>query len=238
MVSLLRNFIKVSGLLFLLRLMISAFSKILTKLSIFYNFLNWATYPETEFQDHFCDLANLFNNGKVHFLERGFFNNYFIKKNANVLEFCSGDGFYTSMFYSQKAKKVVAVDYSASAVSFSKRWNAKSNILYIQKNLLELDTFKENEFSALYDNIIFDACIDRFDVAEFGNILEFIKGRLEKNGYLTGYVTQGNYHLTKNPIKSKEQLAELFNPFFMNVEVYSSVYDDRVNLYFKVTGKK
>ena len=84
------------------------------------------------------------------FFERGVFNRLAIREDSEILELSCGDGFATKYFYSQKAKKVIAVDYDKRAIDRAKKINNSNNIEYLCMDV------KENLPAGEFDNVIWD----------------------------------------------------------------------------------
>ncbi|MCH5266997.1 MAG: hypothetical protein J1E62_01525 [Lachnospiraceae bacterium] len=87
-------------------------------------------------------------------------------------------------------------------------------------------------------NVIWDAAIEHFTPDEIHNIMRDIKQTLSRNkGILSGYTI-----VEKADGKSLEQheyefhdmedLRRFLKPYFENVYVFETIYEDRHNLYF------
>ncbi len=193
----------------------------------------WNIEPTPEWFDHFCDQYYSFRSSKSPlWLERGIFNLLAIKKDADVLDLCSGDGFYSCHFYSVKAKKIIALDFDKEAVKHANKYNKAPNINY---GLCDIRiSIPESQF----DNIIWDAGIAHFSIDEILPILFTIKTTLKDKGVLSGYTIKGSHNGSKSlkqheyEFTSEAELKELLSKYFKNVKVFETLYPTRTNLYF------
>jgi len=155
-----------------------------------------------------------------------------MKKDAAVLDLCSGDGFYSRHFYSAKAKRIVALDFDEAAVKHANKYNKAPNIEYL------LSDIRINIPEGKFDNIFWDAGIAHFTTDEMKFILNVIKNRSSDDGILSGYTIvekeSGMKSLKqhKYEFKTKEELKLFLEPYFNNIKVFETIYPDRTNLYF------
>lgn len=192
----------------------------------------WSATPQPDWFDHYCDQFYQFRiSQNPLWIERGVFGLLAIKQDADVLELCSGDGYYTYHFYSIRARNIKAIDYDLEALSHAKEYNQAKNIEYILSDI-------RNELpDGLFDNIIWDASILLFSKDEIDKIMGNIKARLNPNGIFLGYTVVeppgGHKGLgLRESILSKEDLAKIIRPYFKNVKVFETNYPSRHNLYF------
>jgi SAM-dependent methyltransferase len=212
-------------------------SSITRKLAYFAHWLqmkyDWKVPPQPEWFDHYCDQFYLHRKMKSPlWVERGIFGLLAMKQGANVLELCCGDGYNTYHFYSNRANKIISVDFDKDAIPHAKRYNSAPNIDF------RLADIRNQMPEGQYDNIIWDAAIEHFTEEEIDAILTNIKSRLKPNGVLSGYTIvekeDGNKHLTHHEyeFKSKEDLRRFFEPHFKKVKIFETMYLHRHNLYF------
>ena len=168
-------------------------------------------------------------------MERGVFSNFAIRQGAEVLDLCCGDGFNAYYFYSIRSRRVVSVDFDAYVIKWAKRNNSAKNIEYKVCDI-------RNEFpEGLYDNVIWDAAIEHFTADEIKEIMPNIKKALRDNGVLSGHTIMesitGVKHLHQHEYEfhDKEDLLQFLKPWFNKVHVFTTHYDDRINLYFYAT---
>jgi len=196
----------------------------------------WGLAPSPEFMDHHVDLYYQWERyGIPYWLERGIFGNLCLK-GGDVLELSSGDGFNAKHFYSVKSKKVIACDFDPGAIATAKRKNKADNVEYLLRDIrYEMPNGK-------FDNVIWDAAIEHFTPEEINKIIVNIKGRLHKDGIVSGYTIverddgalQNDQH--EYEFKDMNDLLRFWKPHFKNVRVFETVYDHethaRHNLYF------
>jgi 2-polyprenyl-3-methyl-5-hydroxy-6-metoxy-1,4-benzoquinol methylase len=194
---------------------------------------DWKVPPQPEWFDHYCDQFYLHRKNKAPlWVERGIFGLLAMKKGAEVLELCCGDGYNSCHFYSSRAKNIISVDFDKLAIPHAKRYNQMPNIDF------RLIDIRYEMPQGQFDNIVWDAAIEHFTVPEIDDILKNIKARLKPDGVVTGYtmveredgVKQLSHH--EYEFKSKEDLRSFFEPHFKNVKVFETMYPLRHNLYF------
>ncbi len=196
-------------------------------------YIEWSIEPVPEWFDHYIDLYSSWgwDAGNAYWVERGCYNILAIKENANILELCCGDGFNSKYFYSSRARKIDSIDFDPAAIKHANKYNKKSNINFICSDIRK--DLPDNK----YDNVIWDAAIEHFTESEIKDILKKIKNHLVENGMLSGYTivaheTSKYFSLHEYEFKSKEDLLEYLNPYFKNIMVFETIYEDRHNLYF------
>lgn len=194
------------------------------------NNIEWKLNPRTEFFDHNVDLLQVWNGRGLEAFERGVFNSFFIKNDSLVMELCCGDGFFSKQFYSQKAKKIVAVDYNIESHFFSTQMNASNKIQFMNESILS-DVFWNNLPSS-FDNIICDAAIDRFTEEQSEYLFNKISQKLSKDGVFSGYLTVGNSHLTERSFSTSTELRSYFEKKFKVITILQSNHRDRSGLFF------
>ncbi len=188
--------------------------------------------PQPEHFDHHIDLFyKWLATRNPQWLERGVFGSLTLQ-GGELLELSCGDGFNARNFYSSRSKHIVACDFDPKAIQTAKRKNSVPNIEYI------LADIRANMPEGKFDNVIWDAAIEHFTPDEIGKVLSDIKSRLTKNGILSGHTIVERKDGVKSLIhheyefKNKEDLLRFFTPYFANVMVFETIYQDRHNLYF------
>lgn len=189
-----------------------------------------------EYFDHFLDQHYLWTSTRNSFpWERGVFSSLAIKSDSNVLDLCCGDGHITYHFYSLRAKSIFAIDFDRNAINHARK---NFNISNIEFHLGDIRTDIPDR---LFDNIIWDAAIEHFTENEITNIMAKIKSVLKEDGILSGYTiiesTTGKKHLHQHEyeFRNKEDLARFLTPYFKKVQVFTTEYPSRTNLYFYAT---
>lgn len=155
-----------------------------------------------------------------------------------VLSLCCGDGFMDYYFYSLLSESIVAIDFDKDAIATAKRTNQAPNVTYVLGDIRS--DIPEGEF----DNIIWDAAIEHFTQEETAALMGTIASRLKPTGILSGYTLVeaegGHKHLHQHEYEfhDKEDLARFLTPYFRTVQVWSTVFPTRTNLYFYATNDK
>lgn len=189
-------------------------------------FLNVSSY------DHRFDyLRGVSNYG---WYERAILARQKIKDGGVVLDVGSGDGIYSGIFYSVKARKVDAIDIDKEAIKNAKNLYSRKNIKFINIGVQDwLKTKKK------YDAIFMFAVIEHFEFEEGLKILKSIKNSLNKNGIFFGstpmFKNEGAYNFEhKNEFHSKEDLVKFLHRVFSKVSIYVSDWPDgRSDCYFE-----
>lgn len=101
----------------------------------------------------------------------------FIEKDDSVLDFCCGDGSYAYLFFSDIARKVVAIDYDKNIIKYAKKRYYRDNIHYICADLLKFEVEKN-----AYDIVIWSAGVAYFTKDDRKIIFDKISNTLKKNG--------------------------------------------------------
>jgi len=170
-------------------------------------------------------------------MERGVFSGFALRNDSPpkgaTLDLCCGDGFYSYYFYSKRSAKVVGIDFDPQAINFAIRnYQIAGNIDFIVGDI------RSDIPDGPFDNIVWDAAIEHFTELEIKGLVGRIKAELKSDGILSGYTIveseHGGKHLHQHEYEfhNKEDLARFLSPHFRNVQVFSTTYPDRTNLYF------
>jgi phospholipid N-methyltransferase len=185
--------------------------------------------PQAEWFDHHIDVHWQWPaTGRSSFLERGVYNSLVIEPGADVLELCSGDGFYTRNFYAPKASSVVAVDANPEALAHARRVNGAENVRYESCDIRR--TLPEGPFA----NVIWDSALHHFTPEEVGEVLALVRERMAPGAVLSGYteVEDLPYAYRKQSFESKDDVVALLGRSFPHVMVFETSDPHRTNLYF------
>ncbi len=186
-----------------------------------------------EYFEHSIDLYYLWaSTGHYHWLERGVFNGFALKRDGALLELCCGDGFYTKNFYNAISKKIIACDFDHIAIKRARITNKTNKIKFVVADI------RKEIPDGIYDNIIMDQAIEHFTLSEIGVILKEIKARLDTNGIFSGSTIveradgkkQLDYH--EYEYKNKSDLMSVLKPFFKNVFIIQTDHPNCQYLYF------
>ncbi len=186
--------------------------------------------PSAEWFDHEIDVHWQWSaRQRSMFLERGVLNGLALAPGAQVLEICCGDGFNAHRFYAERARHVLAIDHSPTALAHARRHHARANVEYRQCDI------RQSLPAGPFDNIIWDSAIHHFTLAEVTVILASIHRTLTPTGVLSGYATiepGERYEYARLRFEDPESLAELLAGEFANVSVLETPDALRRNLYF------
>lgn len=199
----------------------------------------WSRKNEPRWFNHFSDQFYQFRENKNSiWLERGVFTTLVLNNTSNVLEIGCGDGFNTFHFFSERCRKITAIDFDENALSFAKKYNSNSKIEYKKVNILE------GLPGGIYDNVIWDGSIEQFSEFEINSILSDIKNSLSDKGILSGYTAKGdkknkiNLSHNKREFESKSELISLLRLYFKNVLVLETMFKNKVSFYFFASEKE
>ena len=192
-----------------------------------------------DYFNHDCDLYYQWEKFRLsHWLERGVYNSLALQvfQEPELIELCCAEGFYTKYFYSKIATDIYACDYCKKAIKSARRKYSCSNIVYdvadIRYNIPDTINGK------FPTNVIWDAGLAYFSPEEIDTIMNRISHILApQKGILSGQTIcervneiQSENH--KYEFKNMEDLRNFFLPYFKNVLVFETIYDDRTNFYF------
>jgi len=193
--------------------------------SIWYNLKN-------SWFDHRFDYLRGIDN--FFWYERGLFANLIINEGDNVLDIGSGDGIYSGLFFSKRAKHVDAVDSDLNAINHSKNHYQKFNIGFHHLNVLK------NEFpERKYDKIFLFSVIEHFTDTEGHMVLNKVAKSLASNGVFMGstpiFKQKGKHNEEhKNEFTSISQLKRFLNPHFRKIKIFTSKWgQERIDCYFE-----
>lgn len=191
-----------------------------------------------EYFEHQMDLNWKWHESRTAYpMERGVFSSFALRNDnppsGLTLDLCCGDGFYSYYFYSKRSSKVVAIDFDPKAINFAKKnYRRAENIEFLVGDI------RSDIPDGPFDNIVWDAAIEHFTELEIKNLVGRLKAVLKPNGILSGYTIvepeHGGKHLHQHEYEfhNKEDLARFLSPHFKKVQVFSTRYPDRTNLYF------
>lgn len=168
----------------------------------------------------------------IFWLERAFFANNLLNDNDVVLDIGCGDGIFSGLFYSIKAKWVDAIDLDKDAIVHAKSLYPTKNIKFSQKNILTWKPAKK------YDKIFMFAVIEHFTPKDGLDTLSKIGKSLNKGGVLLGstpiFKEQGGHNLEHyNEFVSIPSLKKFLSKKFKKVKIFVSDWPGRLECYFK-----
>lgn len=198
-----------------------------------------------EFFEHHIDQYYSWRNTRISLpWERGVYSSFALQATTTptskptVLDLCCGDGFNDYYFYSLLAESVTAIDFDPDAIKVARRTNQAPNVKYV------IGDIRSDIPEGQFDNIVWDAAIEHFTEAETTALMGTIASRLKPTGILSGYTIieaeGGHKHLHQHEYEfhSKEDLARFLTPWFETVQVWTTTFPTRTNLYFYATNHK
>jgi len=153
-------------------------------------------------------------------LVRGFFSSEVIREGDFVLDIGCGDGFFSTRFFAQRAKKVIAVDIEPSAIEYAKRNYANSRIEFVL-----LDAVHGEFPPGPFDVIVWDGAIGHFAPDTLAGMLTRIKGALADKGVFVGSESlghEGHDHLVF--FETLKDFHDLLSRYFAHVELREVEY--------------
>ncbi len=186
--------------------------------------------PSAEWFDHEIDVHwQWVARQRSMFLERGVLNTLAIRPGAEILELCCGDGFNAHRFYAERGSRVLAVDRNRAALRHARRFHARANVEYRRCDILE------GIPQGAFDNVVWDAAMHHFTLAQVTAILASVHRSLAGGGVLSGYTViepHEDYAYARLRFSDPEALVELLAGEFAHVAVLETPDALRRNLYF------
>jgi SAM-dependent methyltransferase len=192
--------------------------------------LEWGIGLHPDWFDHFIDLHDWSRTRNPLPWERGIFNLLAIRPGAEVLELCCGDGFNAHHFYSIRASRILAVDFTPQAIRHAQSHFGGSNITY------EILDIRNGLPEGSYDNVVWDAGINHFSAEQCERLLVQIKQRLKPGGVLSGYEIAADgsrkHRSHERRFATAQELQAVLQPHFTNCICWETQYPSRRNFYF------
>jgi 2-polyprenyl-3-methyl-5-hydroxy-6-metoxy-1,4-benzoquinol methylase len=189
-------------------------------------------YLGTSWYDHRFDHLRGIRN--YHWLERVFFVLPKISVGDNILDVGCGDGMYSGVFYSEKAKSVLSIDANQDAINTANNRYKADNVKFLKKNILKWE-IPENK----YDIVIMFSVIEHLTASDGHRVLLKIKRSLKKDGIFYGSTPivkklgVSNWE-HKNEFTSLKELRVFLEKVFTSVKINDSSWNkDRPEGYFE-----
>ena len=100
-----------------------------------------------------------------------------LNKKGKVLDLCCGDGSNSYLFFSDISEHVDAVDVNKSALSYARKVFKKSNISFIESDILDY----LSNCSTVYDLYYMGSAFDYFSKKERSKIFNLIKNQMSSS---------------------------------------------------------
>ena len=195
-----------------------------------YKFI-WSYLHRSWFDHRFDYLRGIEN---YYWYERAILAQQKIKQDGVVLDIGCGDGIYSGLFYSAKAKKVEAIDMDKSAIQHAKKYYSRSNV-----NFKNIDIHNWLKKGKKYDTVVMFSVIEHLSVEDGTETLKMIGKSLNKNGSLFGSTPlfsdndEHNFE-HQNEFSSELQLRSFLKKTFRKVDLYISIWPyGRKECYFE-----
>ena len=218
--------------------------------------IEWHRRPYPEWMDHDQDLYyQLPAHGKSFFLERGSLpkilsSSIIKKKKINLLDLCSGDGFYSQYFFGKVINNCVSIDRDQKALNRARgrlkklSFIDKSRFKFYKYDILDVN-FYENfpkEVDYKFDIILFNAAIEHFEEKDLQKTFNFMKSITNTESIIFGYTlveenNENSFDHHKQFFLNMNELENKINKYFKNVKCFESIDNDRHNLYFVASEK-
>lgn len=186
----------------------------------------------TSWYDHRFDYLRGINN--YHWLERVFFVLPKISENDSVLDIGCGDGIYSGVFYSEKAKSVLAIDTNQDSITSAKKHYKRNNVRFLKKNLVTWDVPVNK-----YDVVVMFSVIEHLTARDGQKVLPKIKKSLKKGGVFFGstpivqVLGVSNWE-HQNEFTSSTEVKTFLMKVFKDVKITESLWNkDRPECYFE-----
>jgi len=185
-----------------------------------------------QFFKHAVDLASWpFEQSRWGFTARGVYARQIMHRGCKVLDICCGDGFYSSMFFSDVANKVDAVDFDAYAIDYARAYYRRANVEYYQ-----LDITRQLFPSTNYDVVVWNAAICYFSKIDIRTIIYKIINATTPSGVLIGMCPCANGwvdHITE--FTGAFELEQFLSQFYDEVLVREIDEGRAISLYFQAS---
>ncbi|AKM83698.1 hypothetical protein A2422_02370 [Candidatus Woesebacteria bacterium RIFOXYC1_FULL_31_51] len=191
----------------------------------------------TSWYDHRYDYLRGVEN--FFWLERAFYTLDRINNNDSLLDIGCGDGLFDGVFYTNKAKKILAIDKDRNAIVHANKLYRKDNILFQKK-----DITRWKIPSNYFEIVTLYAVIEHFPPEVGIQVLKNIKNGLKKNGMLLGSTPIFNHDKKdisnwehKNEFISEIELKKFLKEVFNNVKLKKTTWNkQRSDCYFECSN--
>jgi 2-polyprenyl-3-methyl-5-hydroxy-6-metoxy-1,4-benzoquinol methylase len=186
----------------------------------------------TSWFDHRFDYLR--GPGNFHWLERAFLALDRMKPGSQVLDIGCGDGIFSGIFYSSKAKNVLAVDKDRKAIEHAKRYYKKDCVKYAVKDINRWKIVPDK-----FDLVLMFAVIEHLRNKDGLKVLRNIGKSLVEGGLffgstpiLTNVKKKSNFE-HENEFRSVESLRKFLKTAFAQVKTFETHWPGREECYFE-----
>lgn len=194
---------------------------------------SWPTRDLT-FYDHRFD--HLSGPRNWYWQERGVFGARVIPAGGTVLDLCCGEGTYAACYFASRAKHVDAIDRDHAAITLAARRFRLLNVDWIEADVLQEPFPLER-----YDVVTLFVAIEHFTVDAGSRLLNKIAATMKPSGTFVGstviFDEAGGHNIEHdNEFFSDHYLREFLQPHFQQIEMWSSMWNTRRDIYFSCRG--
>lgn len=168
-------------------------------------------------------------------MERAFLTMSLITEGDLVLDLGCGDGIFSGLFYSTKARNVIAIDKDLTAIKHARKYYQKDNVSFERLDIHKLERIRKK-----FELIVMFAVIEHFTPEEGLKVLNKIGLLLKSGGTFFGSTPIFNKHKTgisnfehQNEFTSETDLKIFLKKSFKSVNMFHSNWDGRDECYFK-----
>lgn len=191
-----------------------------------------------EWYDHMIDIFLWFKDRNPLWVERGMFASQIMQFGDIVLDLACGDGIYPSLFYSKKAKKIIAVDKNPAAIEHAKFWYGCDNVVYVVGDILQ----GENNIDK-FNVIVLNGILEHLDKEQMQTLFKNCRDWGTNDGVVCGSTIEGvdivekRHPSHKYKFHSLQELGMFLKEFWVHVYIYQTQHTpDRINYYFRCSN--
>lgn len=172
-----------------------------------------------------------FESERWAFTARGVFARAYMNRGCRVLDLCCGDGSNSSMFFSDIASIVDAVDQDIYAISYARKNYADKNVNYHRLDIIN-QAFPNSE----YDVVVWNAAICYFSTPEIQLVIEKIRKVSAAGSLFIGMCPKSNGWVDhKTEFVDAASLKSYLLQFYAQVSVLEVDEIATTSFYFKAS---
>jgi len=178
-------------------------------------------YSDLASYEHMFDYLSGIKN--FYWLERGINGLKPLPIGAKVLDLGCGDGIFSGIFYSTRAKDVEAVDWDPKIITLAKKNYQRPNVVFRQADITKISLQKK------YDAVYLFAVIEHFTVAEGQGLVKKISLALNEGGYFMGstplFSEKGGHNVEhQNEFSTEQEVKDFVSMAFSHIETWISFW--------------
>jgi len=170
--------------------------------------------------------------------ERGILANRLVPEDGEVLDLACGDGIFAGLFFTTRARQVIAVDRDIKSIRFARARYSSRNIKFVKADIREYLPSRKK-----FDVIILFQAIEHLSVKDGSLLLHNIAASLKNDGVLFGSTPILQIKGVSNPehdneFESVDLLKSFLEIHFNSVITWISHWPGRVECYFECRTPK